>query len=116
MATEKASERTIRGLLSDATLLRNFMRSNAHVEDGAKIDAKDIVDEATPLMLAAGLGHLEIVKFLVEHGADINAYDSNGDRVFHAAEMSAALVNWVEKGEASNTLFASTTSAILRRD
>src|SRR5437868_3255442 len=33
----------------------------------------------TPLMRAAGFGHIEVVKLLVENGVDINARDSEGN-------------------------------------
>lgn len=38
-----------------------------------------------PLTLAAGYGHLDAVKVLLDHGADINAEDVTGWTALHAA-------------------------------
>jgi ankyrin repeat protein len=42
----------------------------------------------TPIFLAAGRGHLDIVRFLVETGANINIHTKDGSSVLHAAVMS----------------------------
>lgn len=39
------------------------------------------IDSFTPLGLACYFGHLDIVKFLVEHGADVNKASSNSFKV-----------------------------------
>jgi ankyrin repeat protein len=68
------------------------------------------IDEATPLMAAAGLGTmapgeeagtedecLEAMQFLLDLGADINAVDNNGETVMHGAAYkgSEKLVRFV---------------------
>ena len=49
------------------------------IDAGAKIDKKDIAGQ-TPLMYAAEAGGIEMVKYLVEHGADVNAESGNKGR------------------------------------
>lgn len=45
---------------------------NAHVEDrGQKNDT-------TPLMEAASAGHVDIIRLLINHGAEVNALSSTG--------------------------------------
>lgn len=46
---------------------------------GGKIDKKDIAGQ-TPLMYAAEAGGIEMVKYLVENGADVNAASGNKGR------------------------------------
>lgn len=45
---------------------------------GADINAATKSDKITALTKASRLGHLSITKFLVEHGANLNAQDSDG--------------------------------------
>jgi ankyrin repeat protein len=42
------------------------------IQNGADVNAKD-EDRWTALMRAAGNGHMDVVCFLIEHSADINA-------------------------------------------
>lgn len=53
---------------------RNVKRVRQLLQDGVKADTRD-GHHVTPLMLAAQRGHDEIVKLLVEAGADVNAKD-----------------------------------------
>ncbi|XP_048239007.1 uncharacterized protein LOC124117623 [Haliotis rufescens] len=39
----------------------------------------------TPLMLAVAGGHTDVVDFLVDHGADVNVVDNDGDGILHLA-------------------------------
>ena len=45
----------------------------------------DETNKMTLLMWACDLGHLEIVKFLVEAGANVNAQDAEGQTCLHYA-------------------------------
>jgi ankyrin repeat protein len=54
------------------------------VAKGAKVDARD-ERMCTPLHYAAGDSHLDVVKWLVKHKADINAKDKEGNNVFYYA-------------------------------
>ncbi|XP_071099037.1 serine/threonine-protein phosphatase 6 regulatory ankyrin repeat subunit B-like [Haliotis cracherodii] len=45
----------------------------------------------TPLMLAVCGGHTDVVDFLVEHGADVNMVDNDGDTLLHLACESGNL-------------------------
>jgi ankyrin repeat protein len=49
------------------------------LERGADINSAENADRFTPLMYAAAEGHLEVVKILVAHGADIAMKDKDGD-------------------------------------
>jgi hypothetical protein len=53
---------------------------------------------ASPLWLAASLGHLDIVQALAEHGADLNAADDEGTTPFVAACEAGhdAVVRWLK--------------------
>ena len=65
--------------ISDALKSNDTNRANSILKDGkAGINAKD-KNGNTALMLASSYGHLEIVKLLVESGADINAKNNDGD-------------------------------------
>ena len=56
------------------------------LENGANINQRSGDYNSTPLMEASYYGHLEVVKFLVEKGADITAADDDGDTVFFYAQ------------------------------
>jgi len=46
---------------------------------GASVDDRGNKGDLTPLMDAASQGHLEIVKLLISHGADVNAQSACGN-------------------------------------
>ncbi len=50
------------------------------IENGANVDAKDIHGE-TPLYVAALYGGIDVFKYLIEHGADINIKNNDGKSV-----------------------------------
>jgi ankyrin repeat protein len=54
-------------------------------QNGAYINQRSGDYNSTPLMEASLYGHLEVVKFLVEKGADITATDDDGDTAFFYA-------------------------------
>ena len=57
----------------------------------------DVVDNLgmTALHAACSDGHFEIAKFLLEHGAKVNALNSNGETPFYLCAASAC---WIEEG------------------
>lgn len=54
-----------------------------YILQGADIDAAD-TDGNTPLVYAAKKGHIEIVRYLVNHSADVETY--GGKALIYAAE------------------------------
>jgi len=57
---------------------QNFEIVKCIIDDINEIDMRDGNDD-TPLMVAASLGNLKIVKLLVDHGADLNAVSKASD-------------------------------------
>lgn len=45
---------------------------------GANVDDRGSKGDLTPLMDAASQGHVEIVKLLISHGAEVNAQSACG--------------------------------------
>jgi len=66
------------GALTDADV-------NLNKEELEMRDAKGM----TPLLLAASLGNLPAVKILLQHGADIQKKDNDGQGMYHLAAVSA---------------------------
>lgn len=44
----------------------------------ANVEDRGIKGDCTPLMEAASAGHVDIVKLLIAHSADVNAQSSSG--------------------------------------
>ena len=55
------------------------------VEAGANKDQPTTEDESTPLQLAVEKGHLAVVRFLVESGADIDRTTQSGKTALDVA-------------------------------
>ncbi len=49
------------------------------------VKAQDEKNQYTPLHWAAANGHVEVMQYLIEHGADISARDKNGTTPIHLA-------------------------------
>src|SRR5437879_7404602 len=62
---------------------------------GADVNARDS-RVWTPLMRAAGNGHVEIVKLLIEHGADVNVRDTDKHNAGHTALMHTTHLEIIE--------------------
>ena len=45
----------------------------------ANVEDRGIKGDCTPLMEAASSGHVDIVRLLIHHGADVNAQSSSGN-------------------------------------
>lgn len=59
----------------------------AFIDAGININSQNASDGRTPLISAAARGDLEVVKLLVERGADVNVKDKKGyTALFHAIE------------------------------
>jgi len=48
----------------------------------ANVEDRGIKGDCTPLMEAASAGHVDIVRLLIAHGADVNAQSSSGTSFF----------------------------------
>lgn len=56
-------------------------------DSGVDIEIKDSVDEETPLLMATSSGKTDVMKFLLERGADMNAKtQARRDTLGHAKE------------------------------
>ena len=55
--------------------------------DQPSTDLQSVAGLGTPLHGAAADGHLDVVRFLVEKGADLSILDSCGESVLHRAEF-----------------------------
>ncbi|GBG55292.1 hypothetical protein SPFL3102_00718 [Sporomusaceae bacterium FL31] len=64
--------------------------TNLFLQAGMSPNSYRISDGFTPLMAAASFGRLEIINFLIEHGADVNAKDKDGQ----TALMKAVAYNY----------------------
>jgi ankyrin repeat domain-containing protein 17 len=49
----------------------------------ANVEDRGIKGDCTPLMEAASAGHVDIVRLLIAHGADVNAQSSSGKSFFN---------------------------------
>jgi outer membrane protein assembly factor BamB len=73
--------------LRDAAVAGDVAATKRILDAGTPVDAKAPRYGQTPLLLAAGKGHLELVTLLVERGADVNARET----FFGSTPLSAAL-------------------------
>ena len=62
------------GKLHDAAKAGDLAETKQLVGMGSNVDERDVA-ERTPLSWAAGEGHAEVVQFLLDKGADVNARD-----------------------------------------
>jgi ankyrin repeat protein len=86
------------------------------VEKGADVNVREYVEARSALYLAVEAGDIEIVRFLLDHGADVMARQEDGDTALHAAvrggnkDMVSLLlemgVNINEKGWYEETAFS----------
>jgi hypothetical protein len=89
--------------LRSAVMLRNYKALDMLFEKGVDINYNEpnMVNPngGTPLCVAAGFGDMKMVKYLVEHGADVKVSDARGMRPYTIAvqndetEMAAYLKN-----------------------
>lgn len=73
------------------TLNLNFKRGFASdnvcykLQSGAEVDRRTRAGQATSMHRAAYAGHIEVVKVLLQHGASMEAQDSDGQTCLHKA-------------------------------
>ncbi|MDR1802322.1 MAG: ankyrin repeat domain-containing protein [Treponema sp.] len=72
--------------LLDAARDGNLGGARSALDAGANVNARDSYLQ-TPLMMASVSGNLEVVKYLVERGADITLRDENGDTALDYSEF-----------------------------
>jgi cytohesin len=65
----------------------NLIKVQTALENGANPNAKNNNNGSTPLHIAAYKGHVEIVKILLDRGADLNAKDNTGHAPLHWAAI-----------------------------
>ena len=68
----------------------DFKAVEALLDKGAEIDVED-EDRCTPLILAAGRGHIDILLYLINHSADVNKKDRHKRTALHYASVSGDL-------------------------
>ena len=71
----------------------------------ANVEDRGMKGDCTPLMEAASSGHLEIVKLLISHGADVNAQSSSGNTPLMYACASGKLAHGTKVNSESRNLF-----------
>jgi ankyrin repeat protein len=76
------------GVSDDATPY--FKTAKLLLDKGAEVSARD-EEGATPLIEAAGFGHVAIARILIERGADLEARTKNGSTALLAAACDCAL-------------------------
>jgi hypothetical protein len=74
------------------------------LDNGAEIESKNVNYDRTPLMAATYYSQINVVKLLVERGANVNAVDSKGSSVIEITSFSG--YSNVNKTEAFNYLKA----------
>ena len=55
------------------------------IEHSQNVHSQNFIDDMTPLQLASRNGHVEVVCFLLEQGADVTARDKSGSTPLHYA-------------------------------
>ncbi len=74
----------------------NEKKLNNYLREGASVNATDVKGNFTAVILAIAKDHHDIVKLLLEYGADPNRQDIDGDTaLIAAAEVGALLSTWV---------------------
>lgn len=72
-----------------------------HINFGTDLNAKEPTNGSTPLIVAAFYGQTEVMKLLVENGADLNSQNNQGSTALHTAAFVCypeAVAFLLEKG------------------
>ena len=68
------------------------------MRDRAAVNSACTRDNGTPLMMACQNGHMNAVSFLIEHGANMDLQDKNGDTALHYAVSAGAVDTLLDFG------------------
>lgn len=95
--------------LFGAVLFGHLTSARALMAAGADVNVRCGILKRTVLSLAAEKGHVDILRALVKHGADVTAVDNDRDTALHVAaqyraEVIDALVDMGTNIEASNRI------------
>ena len=86
-STLNAYEITKGTKLLDAVSQQNFEKVKKLMDSGVDVNEKGKVG-FTPLITATGWGDLKIVKYLINHGAEVNATTNKGTSVIHYSSIN----------------------------
>ena len=86
-----AERQLVKSLLHIAASQGNLVKVESLVRDGVNVDEVVKEDGTTPLFLAAQLGHLEVVQYLVQQGADKNKATNDGFTPLFSAALKGHL-------------------------
>jgi len=76
---KKQNNNKSQGALAEAAGKGNLALVREIVEVGVAVDDRELESHNTPLISAAYYGKIEVVRFLLQHGADVNLYDYKKD-------------------------------------
>ena len=68
------------------------------MRDRAAVNSACTRDNGTPLMIACQYGHMNAVSVLIEHGANMDLQDKNGDTALHYAVSAGAVDTLLDLG------------------
>ena len=68
------------------------------MRDRVAVNSACTRDNGTPLMIACQYGHMNAVSVLIEHGANMDLQDKNGDTALHYAVNAGAVDTLLDRG------------------
>jgi ankyrin repeat protein len=101
--------------LIDAVGENNVPEVRRLMSVGADVNTRDSDQGLTPLLEASGLGHVQVVNDLLEHGADIQAQTTSGSTPLHWACIGGHLAVVNELLSPNDSSNGATTSLLGKR-